>query len=82
MEWIVLLVLGVFVGLLAVFITEPAGMPQLLTLSLGVAGVLIGGLLTKMTGFSPIGPATLYFMGTVLAICLLAGGTLAFILTD
>lgn len=82
MEWIVLIVLGVFIGLLAVFITEPAGMPQLLTLSLAVAGVLFGGLLTKMTNFTAIGPATVYFMGAVLAICLLAGGALAYVLTD
>lgn len=81
MEWIVILVLGVIVGLLASFITAEAGMPQPLTLILGVFGVFIGAFLSKVTGFNAIGPATIYIMGTVLAICLLAGGTLAYTLT-
>ena len=82
MEWIVLILLGAFIGLIASFVAERAGMPQPLCVLLAVIGALAGAVLTKITGFAALGAATFYFMGSVLAVGLLAGGMLAYNLTD
>ena len=82
MEWLVVAVIGMIVGTAISFATISLRMPQSLTILLAVVGAVAGGLITKVANFAAFGPWTFYIAGTALAIVMLAGGILAFSLTN
>lgn len=83
MEWVVAIAIGAIIGAVVSFVSvEGMRMPQSLTILLAVVGAVFGGLIAKVTGFMSFGPWTFYVAATGLSIALLAGGLLAFSLTD
>lgn len=83
MEWIVVIAIGAIIGGVVSFVSvEGLRMPQSLTILLAVVGAVFGGLIAQVTGFMAFGQATFYIAGAGLSIAMLAGGLLAFSLTN
>lgn len=82
MEWIVVAAIGAIIGTVVSFVSAGLRMPQSLTILLAVVGAIAGGLIARVTNFLAFGPWTFYIAGTGLAIAMLAGGILAFSLTN
>ncbi len=83
MEWIVVIAIGAVIGGVVSFVSlEGLRMPQSLTILLAVVGAVFGALLAQVTGFQAFGQYTFYIAATGLSIALLAGGMLAFSLTN
>jgi ABC-type enterochelin transport system permease subunit len=83
MEWIVVIAIGAIIGGVVSFVTLGGlKMPQTLTILLAIIGAIFGGLIAKVTGFLSFGQFTLYITAAGLSIALLAGGILAFSLTN
>ena len=83
MEWIVVVAIGAVIGGVVSFVSvEGLRMPQSLTILLAIVGAVFGALISRVTGFTSFGPWTFYITGTGLSIAMLAGGILAFSLTN
>ena len=83
MEWIVVIAIGAVIGAVVSFVSlEGLRMPQSLTILLAIVGAVFGGLIAQVTGFTGLGQYTFYIAATGLSIALLAGGMLAFSLTN
>lgn len=83
MEWIVVVAIGAIIGVVVSFVSlEGLRMPPSLTLLLAIVGAVFGGLIAQVTGFTALGRYTFYITATGLSIVLLAGGLLAFSLTN
>ena len=83
MAWIVVVAIGAVIGAVVSFVSlEGLRMPQSLTILLAIVGAVFGGILVHVTGFLAFGQYTFYIAATGLSIALLAGGMLAFSLTN
>ena len=83
MEWIVVLAIGAVIGVVVSFVAAGSlKMPQILTIFIAVVGAVFGGLIARVTGMLAFGQFTFYIAAAVLSIALLAGGILAFSLTN
>lgn len=83
MEWIVVIAIGAVIGSVVSFVaSEAIRMPQSLTILIAVVGAVLGGLIDRVTGFLAFGQSTFYIAAAGLSIALLAGGLLAFSLTN
>lgn len=83
MEWIVAIAIGAVIGGVVSFVSvEGLRMPQSLTILVAIVGAVFGGLIARVTGFMAFGQWTFYIAATGLSIAMLAGGILAFSLTN
>jgi hypothetical protein len=83
MEWLVVIAIGAIIGGVVSFVSvEGLRMPQSLTILLAIVGAVFGGIIVRATGFLAFGQWTFYVAATGLSIALLAGGILAFSLTN
>ena len=82
MEWIVLAVIGAVIGAVVSFIATAVRMPQSLSILVALVGAIAGGAIARATGFLAFGTWTFYIAGAGLAIVMLAGGILAYSLTN
>jgi uncharacterized membrane protein YeaQ/YmgE (transglycosylase-associated protein family) len=85
-EWILLVVIGAVLGTVASFffstMSEKIRMPPSLCLTLGILGALMGGAIAFITPIAVFGRWTFYAFGVLLAVGLLTGGVLDYVLTS
>jgi uncharacterized membrane protein YeaQ/YmgE (transglycosylase-associated protein family) len=82
MTWILVAIIGAMVGAAVSVVVRHLEMPVALCVGLGVAGALIGAGLNAMVGAEILGAWSFYLSGAVVSVCILAGGILAFSLTN
>jgi hypothetical protein len=82
MDWLLVAIIGAAVGFVISFFAQGIRMPQALCVVLALAGSLAGAGLIKISGLPIFGIGSFYIAGCLGAICLLAGGILAFSLTQ
>ena len=82
MTWILVAFIGAFVGTMVSFVVRHLHMPPLLCIGLGIIGALIGAGLNTMMGTEILGAWSFYLSGAVVSVCIIAGGILAFSLTN